>query len=109
MFSVYQIEELLKDLKRSEKAQVLKWVVKDLEEAFPGVESQPGVSGGESCIVRTRIPIWLLVQARNLGVSESDLLRNYPTLRDEDLVNAWAYYRAHRSEIEKQIQDNETA
>jgi uncharacterized protein (DUF433 family) len=50
-----------------------------------------------------------LVQARQLGTSEADLLKAYPTLRAEDLANAWAYYRAHREEIEQQIHDNETA
>ena len=65
--------------------------------------------GGEPCIVRTRIPVWVLVQARRLGVSEADLLRAYPTLRAEDLANAWAYFRAHRDEIEQQIRENEDA
>ena len=69
----------------------------------------PGVFGGEPCIVRTRIPVWLLEQARRLGVSEADLLRSYPMLRAEDLANAWAYVRAYRTEIEQQIQENEEA
>ncbi|MBX7235840.1 MAG: DUF433 domain-containing protein [Caldilineales bacterium] len=43
------------------------------------------------------------MQARRLGSSESDLLRAYPTLRAEDLANAWAYHRSHREEIEQQI------
>ena len=54
-------------------------------------------------------PVWLLVRARELGTSEGDLLRAYPTLRAEDLANAWAYTRAHRGEIEAQIHANETA
>jgi len=81
----------------------------DLGDSFPGVDSTPGVSGGDPCIVRTRIPIWILVQARMLGTNEVDLLRAYPTLRAEDLVNAWAYYRSHREEIEQQIAENEAA
>ncbi len=65
--------------------------------------------GGEPRIVRTRIPVWVLVEARRLGSSEADLLRNYPSLRAEDLVNAFGYYRAHRDEIEQQIRENEEA
>jgi uncharacterized protein (DUF433 family) len=42
-------------------------------------------------------------------VSEKDLLRSYPALRAEDLANAWAYVRSHRTEIEDQIRDNEGA
>jgi uncharacterized protein (DUF433 family) len=81
----------------------------DLGEAFPGIESTPGVCGGEARILRTRIPIWVLEQARRSGVSEADLLRSYPTLRAEDLVHAWAYVRAHREEIEREIRENEEA
>jgi len=107
--TLQEAERLLAQMTRAEKAQVLQWVVRDLGEAFPGIESTPGVCGGEPCIVRTRIPVWLLVQARRLGASEADLLRSYPTLRAEDLANAWAYYRAHREEIEEQIRQHEAA
>jgi uncharacterized protein (DUF433 family) len=62
------------------------------------------VCGGEPCIVRTRIPVWLLEQARRLGANEQQLLEAYPTLRAEDLVNAWAYARSHATEIAEQIQ-----
>ncbi len=104
-----EMETILAGMTRAEKAELLQWVVRDLGDAFPGIESDPLVSGGEACIVRTRIPIWVLVQARHLGTSEADLLRSYPTLRAEDLVNAWGYYRSHQSEIEQQITDNEAA
>jgi uncharacterized protein (DUF433 family) len=109
MHALQEIEKLLPILSRAEKAQVLQWVTRDLGEAFPGIESTPGVCGGEPCIVRTRIPVWILVHARRLGTSEADLLRSYPTLRAEDLANAWAYARAHQEEIEQQILANETA
>ncbi|MGQ9630097.1 MAG: DUF433 domain-containing protein [bacterium] len=51
------------------------------------MESTPGVCGEELCIVRTRIPIWVLVQAKRLGVSEADLLRCYLTLDTYPLFN----------------------
>jgi uncharacterized protein (DUF433 family) len=75
----------------------------------PGVERRPDVCGGEACIVRTRIPIWLLAQARAQGASEADLLRSYPTLRAEDLVNAWAYADHHAAEMAENIRNNEEA
>lgn len=43
------------------------------------------------------------------GASEQALLAAYPSLRAEDLVNAWAYARAHAPEIEAQIRGNEAA
>ena len=109
MSALEEAEKLLSSMSRAEKAQVLQWVVQDLGDAFPGIESNPGVCGGEPCIVRTRIPVWVLVQARRLGVSEADLLRAYPALRAEDLTNAWAFARVHLAEIEQQIRENEEA
>ena len=104
-----QAEQLLSSMTRAEKAQVLQWVARDLGDAFAGIDITPGVCGREPCIVRTRIPVWVLVQTSRLGVSEAGLLRSYPTLRAQDLANAWAYYRAHREEIEQQIAGNEAA
>jgi|CXWK01.1.fsa_nt_gi uncharacterized protein (DUF433 family) len=96
-------ERLLAKMSRAEKAQLLQWVVRDLGDAFPGIESTPDVMDGEPRIVRTRIPVWLLVRARQLGTSEADLLNAYPALRAEDLANAWGYYRAFKSGIDAQI------
>src|SRR5215211_6632205 len=107
MSGLHEIEQLLSGMSRAEKAQVLQWVVRDLGDAFPGIESRPDINGGEPRIVRTRIPVWVLVQARQLGASEADLLRDYPALRAEDLTSAWAYARAHRHEIAQQIAEHE--
>jgi uncharacterized protein (DUF433 family) len=107
MSALDEVEQLLPSLTRAEKAQLLQWVARDLGDAFPGIESDPRVLGGEPCLVRTRIPVWLLVRARDLGASEAELLHNYPTLRAEDLANAWSYSRAHRDEIAQQISENE--
>lgn len=104
-----QAEKLLTAMTRAEKAQLLQWIVRALGDSFPGIESNPNVCGGEPCIVRTRIPVWLLEQARRLGTGEADLLRAYPSLRAEDLANAWAYVRSHRADIEQQIRENEEA
>lgn len=73
---------------------------------FLEIESNPGVCGGVPCVMRTRIPVWVLVQARLLGTPDADLLRSFPTLRAEDLTNAWAYYDVHREEITRQIREN---
>ena len=62
--------------------------MQDLGGEFPGIDSRSDVCGGEPCIVRTRIPVWLLEQARRLGTSEKALLEAYPPLRAEDLVDS---------------------
>ncbi len=102
-------EQLLLRMTRAEKSQLLQMVVRDLGDSFPGIDSRPDVNGGEACIVRTRIPVWLLEQARRLGTSEADLLRAYPMLRADDLANASGYVRSHRQEIEQDIGGNEEA
>jgi uncharacterized protein (DUF433 family) len=104
-----KVQELLREMTPGEKVQALQGLTCDIGGALPGIESTPGVAGGEPCIVRTRIPVWILVQARKLGSGEADLLRAYPTLRAEDLANAWAHYRAHVAEIDQQILENEMA
>jgi uncharacterized protein (DUF433 family) len=109
MTEIEKAESLLPGLSRQEKMRLLERLVRDLGESFPGIESTPGVAGGEPCIVRTRIPVWTLVRARQLGASDAEILRSYPTLRAEDLVHAWAYYDVHVEEIERQIQANEAA
>lgn len=105
MNAFQEVEKLLAMLSRADKARLLQRVAQELGDAYPGIESNPGVCGGEPCIVRTRIPVWLLEQARLLGTSEAALLQAYPTLRAEDLANAWAYVRSHRDEIERQIRE----
>jgi|GEM_PF-373413 len=84
------------------------WLRREIDGGdFPGIESRPGVMGEVPCITRTRIPVWLLEQARRLGTSEADLLRDYPTLTVQDLSNAWNFVRSHRAEIDAQIEANE--
>ena len=60
--ALQQAEQLLSRMTRLEKSQLLQWVVNDLGETWTGIESNPGVCGGEPCIVRTRIPVWVLEQ-----------------------------------------------
>jgi uncharacterized protein (DUF433 family) len=73
------------------------------------VEKTPGVCGGEARIVGTRIPVWQLVEARDLGVRESQLLIDFPRLTAQNLVDAWAYAKEHPEEIAAAIHDNEIA
>ncbi len=109
MTTLQEAERILSQLTPGEKALVLQWVARDPGDASPGVDETPGVCGGEPCIVRTRIPVWVLVRARQSGASEAELLRCYPSLRAEDLANARAYYRHHAELIEAQIRANEEA
>ena len=109
MKPLQQAEALVAKMTRGEKAQLLQHLARDLGDAFPGIDLTDGVAGGDPCIVRSRIPVWVLEQARRLGAIEAELLESYSGLRAEDLVNAWAYIRAHGDQIDAQIRDNESA
>jgi uncharacterized protein (DUF433 family) len=74
-----------------------------------GIEKTDGVCGGSARIAGTRIPVWQLVEARNVGASEAQLLIDYPSLRAEDLVNAWSYAESHPDEIKSEIHENAVA
>jgi uncharacterized protein (DUF433 family) len=50
-----------------------------------------------------------LVEARDLGVSEAQLLIDYPRLKAVNLVDAWDYAQDHPDEIAAQIRQNEVA
>ena len=109
MSTLREAGKLLASMSRAEKAQLLQWVTRDLEDASSGIEITTGMCGGAACLAGTRIPVWTLEQYRRLGASEAELLTSYPSLRAEDLVNAWAYVRSHQDEIERQSRENEAA
>ena len=74
---------------------------------WSNIVATPGVCGGVARIIRTRIPVWTLERMRQLGVSEGEILRSFPSLRAIDLVQAWIYAENHREDIERQIRENE--
>jgi len=98
-------------MNRAEMAQILQWTqgaaTSDLRDVYPGVECRRAVCCGDPCIAGTCVPVWVLEQARRLGISETELLGAYPMLNAQDLTNAWMYIRSHREEISRQIEINE--
>jgi uncharacterized protein (DUF433 family) len=104
-----ELEAELAALSKAEKAEVVERLAQEIGDTWPGIAKDAAVAGGAACIVRTRIPVWVLENYRRLGWTEARLLDNYPTLRAADLVHAWAYADAHRSEIDEAIRQNEAA
>lgn len=96
-------------LSAAEKTQIIELLSESITNTWNGIEKAPGICGGDACIENTRIPVWVIVQSRNLGSSEVDILRDYPTLSANDLVNAWAYADTHLEEIEQAIRANNEA
>jgi uncharacterized protein (DUF433 family) len=104
-----EIEKHLLALSPSEKVQAIQLLAQSLGNNWQGIEKTPDVCGGEARITKTRIPIWVLVEAQRLGYSDADLLNSYPTISAVDLANAWVYAQAYPEEIELAIQRNEAA
>ncbi|NMG22981.1 DUF433 domain-containing protein [Brasilonema bromeliae] len=105
--TLQKLEPELLALTPNEKAQAIQILAQSLGNPWRGIEKTPGVCGGDACISGTRIPIWVLVNARNLGISEAQLLKDYPTLSATDLANAWVYATVYPEEITTAIRENE--
>ena len=93
-------------MSKSEIAQLVQRAAKRIAIEFPGIEKTPGVCGGSACIIRTRIPVWSIIEYMQMGIGVDKLLQNFPSLRAQDLANAWAYYEANKSEIDLEIREN---
>ena len=59
--------------------------------------------GGEACIRKTRIPVWLLISYRRQNATDAHILEGHPDICAADLVNAFSYAEAYPDEIEKQF------
>jgi uncharacterized protein (DUF433 family) len=70
------------------------------------VVSKGGVCGGVPCIRGTRIPVWVLANYRRMGMSDVEILEQYPSLSQVNLDAAWNYFLGHTAEIEEQIREN---
>ncbi len=104
-----EFEQQLLSLSLSDKAEIVQSLTKTLSMGGKGITKTPGVCGGEACIAGTRIAVWLLVEAQQLGIREAQLLQDYPHITAADLVNAWAYAGAHPEEIAAAILANNEA
>ncbi|MEH2043211.1 DUF433 domain-containing protein [Nostoc sp.] len=104
-----ELKQQLLTLTSDEKLQAIYLLAQSLGNNWQGIEKTPRVCGGEPRIAKTRITVWVLVEARHLGYSDADLLTSYPTITVTDLANAWVYAEAHLNEIELAIERNEVA
>lgn len=101
-------EQAISDLSPDERLRLFRRFSGRNNGDWRGIEKNDKILGGAACIQKTRIPVWLLYHARKQNVSESELLRNYPGLKAEDLVNAWNYADANSDELEEQIRLNDS-
>ncbi len=106
MTALERATSFLPDMSQSEIAQLVQRAAHKIAVDFPGIEKNVGICGGSACIIRTRIPVWSVIEYIQMGVGKERILRNFPTLRAQDLANAWAFYDANKSEIDLEIIEN---
>ena len=74
------------------------------------IQKTPDICGGDACIRNTRIPVWSVVVARRLGVSDTELSNYFVTpLSGDDVQAAFTYYGLRPDEIEEAIRLNDEA
>ncbi len=71
------------------------------------ISKKPDRCGGDACIRDMRLPVWVLVNYRRLGMSDAGILQAYPSLTSADLKAAWEYAAANSKEIDRAIRENE--
>src|SRR5262245_13155390 len=56
------------------------------------IQRTKGVCGGTARIRNRRYTVWGLVEWRQLGLSDAEILKRHPDLTQADLNTAWEYY-----------------
>jgi uncharacterized protein (DUF433 family) len=70
------------------------------------ITRRPHPDGIEACVRDTNVNVWGLVEWRQLGRSDAEILRSIPGLTAEDLAAAREYCENHREEIDGFIRRN---
>lgn len=104
-----ELETQLLALTPTEKAEVIRLLAQSLNNSWPGITKTPDVCGGDACIAKTRLPVWLFVSLRRQGSSDAELLQFYPQLNAANLVNVWTYAEANSEEIETALREEAAA
>lgn len=62
-----------------------------MEEPMDRIMIDPEVLAGKPVIKGTRIPVYLIIELLANGMTEKEILRQYPTLKKEDIKAALVY------------------
>ena len=99
MTTLEEARSVVSRLNLEDRLHLMDWLSRESVEVAPGIFRTPGVCGGEACIGRMRLPVWLLEEGRRNGSSDSQLLHGHSGLTRDDLKSAWTYVASHLEEI----------
>ena len=71
------------------------------------IRKTPGVVGGSARIRDMRIPVSLMVSWHEQGLSDPEILAQYPGVTRSDLDACWAYAADHDGEIRAELRAND--
>jgi uncharacterized protein (DUF433 family) len=108
MTAIEEARSVTAKLSPADRRSLFEWLATEPMELAAGIYCTPGVSGGDACVGRTRIAVWVLEAYRRSGMSDRDLLGAYPMLTPQDLTQAWAYADSHAEELGRLIRENES-
>jgi len=108
MTAIEEAKTAATKLSPAERRSLLEWLASEPVALAPGIYSTAGVCGGDACVGRSRITVWLLESYRRGGLSDIDVLKAYPLLKAQDLACAWAYADAHPDQMDRLIRENES-
>ena len=103
-----ELKQQILYLSSDEKYEIVK-LIQEKTNLWAGISKTPGVVGGDACIRNMRIPVWSLVEYRQMGANDDKILEAYPQLTSADLDNAWAYAKTFPTEIAQAIAVNQEA
>jgi uncharacterized protein (DUF433 family) len=103
-----ELKQQILSLSSDEQNEIVR-LIQAQTNSWTGITKTPGVVGGDACIRNMRIPVWSLVQYRQMGANDDRILEAYPQLTATDLANAWAYAESFPDEIAEVIAVNEEA
>jgi uncharacterized protein (DUF433 family) len=74
----------------------------------PMIVSTPGTCGGKPRVEGHRIRVQdIVIWHENMGMTIDEIISSYPGMNPEKIDAALRYYRAHREEIERDLEEEE--
>jgi uncharacterized protein (DUF433 family) len=72
------------------------------------IQKTANVLGGEACVGQRRLAVWMLVRAKQLGLTDEQIRTRYqPEITKSELAAAWKYYHENRDEVDRAIRKYE--
>ncbi|MCC6394424.1 MAG: DUF433 domain-containing protein [Bryobacterales bacterium] len=71
------------------------------------IYSQPGLHGGRPCIAGTGVTVRRIAVLRNMGEGPEEIAANFGRLSLAQVHAALAYYYAHKTEIDADLEAEE--